>query len=191
MGDLAGFVAATYLRGVPYVQIGTTLLAQVDSSIGGKTAVNLQEGKNLIGAFNPPILVISDTGVLKSLPPRELRASMGEVVKYGIIRSPRLFSMLEKSEALFAKKDAFFFESVIAESAKIKAGIVSRDEFETKKERMILNLGHTFAHGFEQVTGYKRFLHGEAVGIGIAAAAKLAAALKICQIGRASCRERV
>lgn len=178
-GDLAGFAAATYLRGIAFVNIPTTLLAQVDSAIGGKTAINLDEGKNLVGVFYPPKLVISDVAVLTTLPSPELKAALGEVIKYGVIHDARLFGLLEKGVRLILEKNLKMLEAIVLASSKIKAGVVSRDEFETKGERMILNFGHTFAHGFEQATGYKKLLHGEAVAIGMICAAKLAVKLKL------------
>ncbi len=177
VGDLTGFAAATYLRGVPFVNAGTTLLAQVDSSIGGKTGINLEEGKNLIGAFYPPKLVISDLEALRTLPHREFKASLAEVVKYGIIRSPQLFRLLEKEVKRVLAKDISVLLPVVALCAKIKAGVVSRDERETKGERMILNYGHTFGHAFEQALGFKTFVHGEAVSVGMVCAAALAVRL--------------
>jgi 3-dehydroquinate synthase len=180
VSDLAGFAASVYLRGIRYVNIATTLLAQVDSAIGGKTAIDLKEGKNLMGAFWPPALVISDVNVLRSLPQRELCASFGEVVKYGVIRDPALFSLLEKNFKKMLRKDLGGIEKVVLACAKIKAGVVSRDEFETKGERAILNYGHTFAHGIEGALGYKGLVHGEAVAIGMMMAAQLAADLGLC-----------
>ena len=178
-GDLTGFAAATYLRGVPFVNIPTTLLAQVDSAIGGKTGINLREGKNLVGAFYPPRAVISDITTLKTLPERELHASLAEVVKYGMIRDARLFRFLERrGESILAKEPASL-EKIVEASAAIKAEVVSRDEYETKGERMILNFGHTFAHGFEQALHYSKLLHGEAVSIGMVCAAQLAVKLKM------------
>lgn len=174
VGDLAGFTAATFLRGIAFVNIPTTLLAQVDSAIGGKTGINLKEGKNLVGAFYPPRAVISDIQTLKTLPERELRASLAEVVKYGVIRDAKLFSFLEKNAAKILKKDPQSLEKIVQASAAIKAGVVSRDEHETKGERMILNFGHTYGHGFEQAGNYKKLLHGEAVSIGMVAASDLA-----------------
>ena len=179
VGDLTGFAAATYLRGVAFVNIPTTLLAQVDSSIGGKTGINLAEGKNLVGAFYPPRVVISDIAVLKSLPDRELYASLAEVVKYGAIADPQLFRFLEANAKKILAKDTASLEKIVQASAKIKAGVVSRDEFETKGERMILNFGHTFGHGFEQALGYSKLLHGEAVAVGMACAAGLAVKRKL------------
>ena len=179
VGDLTGFAAASYLRGVPFINIATTLLAQVDSAIGGKTGINLTEGKNLVGAFYPPRLVVSDIGVLKTLPDRELRASLGEVVKYGMIRDPGLFKFLERSRDAILRKDRRALERIVEISSRIKAGVVSRDEFEIKGERMILNFGHTFGHGIEQALHYRRLLHGEAVSVGMAFAARLAVELKL------------
>ena len=180
VSDLAGFAAAVYLRGIRYVNVATTLLAQVDSAIGGKTAIDLKEGKNLMGAFHPPALVISDVAVLKSLPTRELCASLGEVVKYGVIRSAELFDLLEKNGKAIFRKDLAVLEKIVASAAKIKAGVVSRDEFETKGERMILNYGHTFGHGVEGALHYGRIVHGEAVAVGMMMAAQLAVSLGLC-----------
>lgn len=180
VSDLAGFAASVYLRGIRYVNIATTLLAQVDSAIGGKTAIDLKEGKNLMGSFWPPALVISDVSVLRSLPQRELCASFGEVVKYGVIRDPALFNFLEKSCKKMLQKDLGAIEKVVLACARIKAGVVTRDEFETKGERAVLNYGHTFAHGIEGALGYKGLVHGEAVAIGMMMAAQLAADLGHC-----------
>ncbi|MFH1208195.1 MAG: 3-dehydroquinate synthase [Candidatus Omnitrophota bacterium] len=180
VSDLAGFAASVYLRGIRYVNIATTLLAQVDSAIGGKTAIDLKEGKNLMGSFWPPALVISDVSVLRSLPQRELCASLGEVVKCGVIRDPALFNFLEKNFKKILRKDLGAIEKVVLACAKIKAGVVSCDEFETQGERAILNYGHTFAHGVEGVLGYKGLVHGEAVAIGMMMAAQLAADLGLC-----------
>ncbi len=180
VSDLAGFTAAVYLRGIRYVNVATTLLAQVDSAIGGKTAIDLKEGKNLMGAFHPSALVIADVAVLKSLPTRELCASLGEVVKYGVIRSPELFDLLEKKGKAVLRKDLAVLEKIVTIAAGIKAEVVSRDEFETKGERMILNYGHTFGHGVEGALRYGRVVHGEAVAIGMMMAAQLAVALGRC-----------
>lgn len=180
VSDLAGFAASVYLRGIRYVNVATTLLAQVDSAIGGKTAIDLIEGKNLMGAFWPPVLVLSDVAVLKSLPPRELSASVAEVIKYGVIRSPALFNFLEKNYQKILRKDLVALEKIVALSAGIKAQVVSRDEFETKGERMILNYGHTFGHGIEGALRYGKLVHGEAVAIGMMMAAQLAAQLGLC-----------
>ena len=183
VSDLAGFVAAVYLRGIRYVNIATTLLAQVDSAIGGKTAIDLKEGKNLMGAFWPPALVISDVNVLRSLPQRELSASLGEAVKYGVIRDAALFNLLERNHKKILRKDLGTIEKIVLACARIKAGVVSRDEFETKGERAILNYGHTFAHGIEGALGYQGLVHGEAVAIGMMMAAQLAADLGLCAEG--------
>jgi 3-dehydroquinate synthase len=180
VSDLAGFAASVYLRGIRYVNIATTLLAQVDSAIGGKTAIDLREGKNLMGSFWPPALVISDVNTLRSLPQRELCASLGEVVKYGVIRDPALFHFLEKNHKKILRKDLGTIEKVVLACAKIKAGVVSRDEFEIQGERAVLNYGHTFAHGIEGGLGYKGLVHGEAVAIGMMMAAQLAADLGLC-----------
>jgi len=180
VSDLAGFAASVYLRGIRYVNIATTLLAQVDSAIGGKTAIDLKEGKNLMGSFWPPALVISDVSVLRSLPQRELSASFGEVVKYGVIRDPELFNYLEKNCKKMLQKDLGAIEKVVLACARIKAGVVTRDELETRGERAILNYGHTFAHGIEGALGYRGLVHGEAVAIGMMMAAQLAADLGHC-----------
>jgi 3-dehydroquinate synthase len=178
-GDLAGFAAATYLRGIAFVNAGTTLLAQVDSSIGGKTGINLPEGKNLVGSFYPPRAVISDIDTLKTLPDREFRASLAEVVKYGVIRDAVLFRLLELNAKKILGRHPGILETIVSTSSGIKAGVVSRDEFETKGERMILNFGHTFGHGFEQASGYLKLLHGEAVSLGMVCATHLAVKLGI------------
>ncbi|MBK8871239.1 MAG: 3-dehydroquinate synthase [Elusimicrobia bacterium] len=174
-GDMAGFVAATYMRGVPFVQCPTTLLAMVDASIGGKTGVDLPEGKNLVGAFWQPALVCMDLRVLKTLPDRHWRTGMAEVIKYGLMADPRLWARLEKSDLPTLKKNPRFLEQVVAVSAGIKADVVARDERETTGLRATLNLGHTFAHAIETVSGYTRYTHGEAVAIGLCAAARLGA----------------
>jgi 3-dehydroquinate synthase len=173
-GDLAGFAAATYLRGIVFINAGTTLLAQVDSSIGGKTGINLAAGKNLVGCFYPPKAVISDIDTLKTLPGREFRASLAEVVKYGVIKDPSLFRLLEMKGGKILRANRALLTKIVLTSASIKAAVVSRDEFETKRERMILNFGHTFGHGFEQASGYRQLLHGEAVSLGMVCATRLA-----------------
>ncbi len=173
VGDLAGFVAATYLRGIAFVQVPTTLLAQVDSSVGGKTGVNLPEGKNLVGSFHHPLAVFADIGLLGTLPDRELRAGLMESVKAGIIRDRALVRFMEEHADEVLGRDAKALEKVIAASIRMKAGVVNRDERENGL-RMILNLGHTVGHALEQATGYKTLLHGEAVGWGMVAALYLA-----------------
>ncbi len=172
IGDLAGFVAACYQRGVSLVQLPTTLLADVDSSVGGKTAVNHPGGKNLIGAFHQPKAVIIDTELLASLPARELRAGLAEIIKYGLIWDAKFFDWLESNiDALLAREPAALVHA-IHRSCQIKAEIVGHDERETG-ERALLNLGHTFGHAIEAATGYVEWLHGEAVGVGLVMAADL------------------
>ncbi len=178
VGDLAGFVAATYLRGIRLVQVPTTLLAQIDSSIGGKTAVNHSLGKNLIGAFYQPSLVVIDPEVLASLPPREFRAGLYEAIKYGVISDRRLFNRITQRVEQLKKLDSFELQHLIARCCEIKSDVVRRDEREGSLRR-ILNFGHTVGHALETVTRYRRFLHGEAVGIGMQAAARIAENLGI------------
>jgi len=172
IGDLAGFAAATFLRGVPYVQVPTTLLAQVDSSVGGKTGVNHREGKNLIGAFYQPRLVLIDVAVLRTLPRRELVSGMAEVIKYGIIADPGLFGLLERNLERLLDLDRELLVEAVAASCAIKARVVETDERESDY-RAVLNFGHTIGHALESLTGYERFLHGEAVAIGMAQAAAI------------------
>ncbi len=176
VGDMAGFVAASYLRGVPCVQVPTTIVAQVDSSIGGKTGVNHALGKNLIGAFHPPRLVFVDTDTLRSLPRAELAAGMAEVVKHGIIRDPELFAFLEQhlDEILDMSIGATELDWLIARNGSIKAAVVSADEKEGGL-RAILNYGHTIGHAIEAATDYKRYRHGEAVILGALAVGEIAA----------------
>jgi 3-dehydroquinate synthase len=169
IGDLAGFAASSYLRGTPFVQIPTTLLAQVDSSVGGKTGVNHKQGKNLIGAFYQPRAVIIDVEVLSSLPRRELLAGMAEVIKYGIIEDSVLFTQLEEKVDRLLALDRRLLSQVIATSCAIKARVIEKDERENDV-RAILNFGHTVGHALEAATKYQRFLHGEAVAIGMAKA---------------------
>jgi 3-dehydroquinate synthase len=178
VGDVAGFAAATFLRGLPIVQIPTTLLAQVDSAIGGKVGVNHPLGKNLIGAFHQPAAVLIDPDVLGTLPRREFRAGLYEVVKYGVIASRPLFEMLDaKMSALFAREPAALIPA-IAESCRIKADVVGIDERESGPRRA-LNFGHTIGHALEAVTRYRRFRHGEAVAYGMLAAAEIAVARRV------------
>jgi 3-dehydroquinate synthase len=172
VGDMAGFAAATYQRGVAYVQVPTTLLAQVDSSVGGKTGVNHPGGKNLIGAFHQPNAVLADVRTLATLPQRELRAGLAEVIKYGLICDAPFFDWLEAHIGELLARDVEALTHVIRRSCEIKAQIVGRDEFE-HGERAVLNLGHTFAHAIEAATGYSRWLHGEAVGVGLFVAATM------------------
>jgi 3-dehydroquinate synthase len=172
VGDLAGFVAATFLRGVPLVQAPTTLLAQVDSSVGGKVGVNLPRGKNLVGAFYQPRLVLVDTKTLDTLPLREFRSGLAEVIKYGIIYDAKLFAGLENNVERVLQRELTLLEPIIARCCAIKAEIVSKDERENGL-RAILNFGHTIGHAIEAVTKYGELLHGEAIAIGMVCAAEL------------------
>jgi 3-dehydroquinate synthase len=174
VGDLAGFVAATFARGLAFVQVPTTLLAQVDSSVGGKVGVNLPGGKNMVGAFWQPAGVLVDTAVLDTLPEREYRAGLAEVVKYGVILDADFFNYLEAHAAELSTRDAGGLERVIARSCRLKADVVEADERELSGRRAVLNYGHTFCHALETVTAYGRHLHGEAVAIGMMCAARLA-----------------
>jgi 3-dehydroquinate synthase len=169
VGDVGGFVAAIFMRGIPYVQVPTTFLAQVDSSVGGKTGVNLPEGKNLVGSFHHPLAVFADIGLLGTLPDRELRAGLMESVKAGIIRDRALVRFMEEHAEEVLGRNPKALEKVIAASIRMKAGVVNADERENGL-RMILNFGHTVGHALEQATGYKSLLHGEAVGWGMVAA---------------------
>jgi 3-dehydroquinate synthase len=172
VGDVGGFVAASYLRGVALVHVPTTLVAQVDSALGGKTGVNLPEGKNLVGAFYPPRLVLADPELLATLPGREFRGGLAEVIKYGVIADAKLFAFLEKEMDGILRGDARSLEYVIRRSIAIKARVVSKDEKESGL-REILNFGHTFGHALESVTNYRHFQHGEAVAWGMMCAALL------------------
>ena len=172
VGDLAGFVGATYLRGLAFVQVPTTLLSQVDSSVGGKVGVNLRAGKNLVGAFYQPRLVICDLDVLKSLPDREFRAGLAEVIKYGIIHDASLFRNLERNLGAVLRRDPRVLARIIARCCEIKAEVVGQDETESGL-RAILNFGHTIGHGLEAISGYGKYLHGEAISIGQIVAARL------------------
>lgn len=172
VGDLAGFVAATYLRGIPFVQAPTTLLAQVDSSVGGKTGVNLRAGKNLVGSFYQPRLVLCDLDTLKTLPRREYISGLAEVIKYGIIYDAILFAQLEHNLPRLLQRDPAALAAVVARCCEIKADVVGHDETESGL-RAILNFGHTLGHAIENSSGYGRFLHGEAISIGQVVAARL------------------
>jgi 3-dehydroquinate synthase len=172
VGDMTGFLAAVYMRGVPYVQVPTTLLAQVDSSIGGKTGSNLAAGKNLIGSFHHPLAVLADTDVLATLPATELSAGLQESVKAGIIYDAKLFAYLERNADSVLKGDVKALTYVVAASVRVKADVVAKDERESGL-RMILNYGHTLGHAIEAATGYRQLLHGEAVGWGSIAATRL------------------
>ncbi len=173
VGDIAGFAAATYMRGIGYIQIPTTLLAQVDSSVGGKTGVNLAQGKNLVGAFYQPGLVFIDLSFLKTLPEKEYLTGLAEVIKYGIIWDSEFFSFLENNLNKTKARDINCLLQIAARCCEIKAEIVAHDEKE-KGLRALLNLGHTFGHAFEALTDYKKFTHGEAVAIGMLCSARLA-----------------
>jgi 3-dehydroquinate synthase len=173
VGDVAGFVAASYARGIALVHVPTTVVAQVDSAIGGKTGVNLPEGKNLVGAFYPPKGVVADPGVLSSLPPRDFRSGVYEIIKYGVIGDVKLFRFLEDKLEKVLRRDRAALSFVIERSIAQKARVVSKDEHESGL-REILNFGHTFAHALESATGYRTYLHGEAVGWGMLAAGRLA-----------------
>jgi 3-dehydroquinate synthase len=176
VGDTAGLVAATYLRGVPFVQAPTTVMAQVDSSVGGKVAVNHPGGKNIIGAFYQPRLVVADMTTLKTLPLREIKAGLAELIKYGVISDAGFFKWLEENAGKLLSLDGTALAHAVAVSCRIKARIVEADETE-QGLRAILNFGHTVGHAVESLSGYKVFLHGEAVAVGMAAAARLAEAM--------------
>jgi 3-dehydroquinate synthase len=175
VGDIAGYAAATYLRGIPFVQVPTTLLAQVDSSVGGKTGINHPKGKNLIGAFYQPRLVVVDTSTLDTLPAREYACGLAEAVKYGIVLDADLFAFMEANAAGVLAKDKTCLQRVISTSCRTKASVVEKDEREGGV-RAVLNYGHTLGHAVEALTGYRQFLHGEAVAIGMAQAARLSEA---------------
>jgi 3-dehydroquinate synthase len=180
IGDMTGFAAATWLRGINFVQVPTTLLAMVDASIGGKTGVNHPQGKNLIGAFHQPRLVLIDPQVLQTLPAREFRAGMAEVIKYGVIWDAELFAQMEQSKRLDQMRylDADLLQSILNRSCQAKADVVSKDEKEAGL-RAILNYGHTIGHAVESLTGYRVVNHGEAVAIGMVAAGQIAVALEM------------
>ena len=172
VGDVAGFLASVFMRGIPVVQIPTTLVAQVDSAIGGKTGVNLVSGKNLIGTFHQPLVVLADPDVLTTLPEREYRSGLLEAMKYGVIRNPAIFDLMESQREAILRRDVALLEQLIVDCIKVKAEVVSADEREGG-ERRILNFGHTIGHTLESATKYRHFLHGEAVGWGMIAAAAI------------------
>ena len=172
VGDVGGFLASVFMRGVPVVQIPTTLLAQVDSAIGGKTGVNLASGKNLIGTFHQPLVVLVDPDGLATLSERQYRSGLFEAMKYGVIRNPAIFELMESNRDALLRRDGALLETLITECIRVKADVVSADERESG-ERRILNFGHTIGHALEAETGYKKLLHGEAVGWGMIAAALL------------------
>ncbi|HEX3148447.1 MAG TPA: 3-dehydroquinate synthase [Gemmataceae bacterium] len=174
IGDLTGFVAATYNRGLPLVMVPTTLLAMVDSSVGGKVGVNLPEGKNLVGAFHQPACVWIDTALLDTLPDREYRSGLAEVVKYGVILDPVLFEWLEANTEAIVRREPRAIAHMVARSCRLKADVVEQDEREEAGLRLVLNYGHTFAHAYETLGGYGSWLHGEAVAAGMVSALRLA-----------------
>src|SRR5450631_1870726 len=178
VGDVAGFLASIFMRGLPVIQIPTTLVAQVDSAIGGKTGVNLVSGKNLIGTFHQPLAVLADPEVLATLPDREYRSGLFEAMKYGVIRNPQIFDLMEAHREALLRRDGEVLERLIVECVQVKADVVSADEREGG-ERRILNFGHTIGHALESATKYKHFLHGEAVGWGMVAATLIGKNLKI------------
>jgi len=190
VGDMSGFAAACYQRGVPFVQVPTTLLAQVDSSVGGKTGVNHPGGKNLIGAFHQPSAVFADTNTLNTLPDRELRAGLAEVIKYGLIVDRAFFDWLEEHAERLLARDPAALTHAIKRSCEIKAEIVARDERE-QGDRALLNLGHTFGHAIESATHYSSWLHGEAVGAGMLLAADMSERLGWVSAGDVSRVERI
>ena len=189
VGDIAGFAAAIYMRGIRFVQVPTTLLAQVDSSVGGKTGVNHPRGKNLIGAFHQPEAVVADTDTLRMLPPRELSAGLAEVLKHGLLADADYFAQVTDDLPRLLACDEQALTEAIARSCQIKAAIVARDEKESG-ERALLNLGHTFGHAIEALTGYERWLHGEAVGCGMCLAADLSQRLGLISRGDVETIER-
>ena len=191
VGDLAGFAAATLLRGLPLVQVPTTLLAQVDAAIGGKTGIDHAHGKNLVGAFHQPRLVLIDVATLRTLPRREFVAGLAEVIKYGMIRDAELFGTLEaRLDALLALDEGVLVP-VVATSCRHKAAVVAADEREQSGERAVLNFGHTIGHALEVLTEYRGLLHGEAVAIGMVAAARLSRALGVCDAATVERLERL
>ena len=177
VGDLAGFVASIYKRGVPYIQVPTTLLAQIDSSIGGKTAIDLASGKNMVGAFYQPSLVFADTKALKTLDKRQIRNGLAEAIKYGIIGDAKLFAYIEANHKKFLKGEVEVLNFIIRRCARTKAKIVSKDEKETKGLRTVLNFGHTVGHAVEAAGRYDQYHHGEAVGLGMRVAARISVTL--------------
>lgn len=186
IGDVAGFVAATYKRGTPYIQIPTTLLAQVDSSIGGKTAIDLPVAKNMVGAFYQPRLVMSDILSLKTLTAGQVRSGISEVIKYGVIADRGLFGFLERNLEKILDLDESALDFIVSRSSAIKADIVSRDEFDRKKIRAALNFGHTLGHAIETASGYAGYSHGQAVAIGMVIATNISLALGILPAPEAS-----
>lgn len=178
VGDVGGFLASVFMRGIPVIQVPTTLLAQVDSAIGGKTGVNLSAGKNLLGTFHQPLAVLADPDVLATLPEREYRSGLFEAMKYGVIRNPAIVELMEENRDALLQRRSELLETLIAECIRIKADVVSGDERESG-ERRILNFGHTVGHALEAETNYKRFLHGEAVAWGMIAASIIGLSMEI------------
>jgi 3-dehydroquinate synthase len=190
VGDVAGFVAATYMRGVNFVQLPTTVLAQVDASIGGKTAIDHPKAKNLIGAFHQPRLVLVDPAVVRSLPEREYRSGVADIVKHGIVLDADYFAEVERDAAALCARDLPVVERIIGGSCRLKASVVERDERESEL-RHVLNYGHTIGHALEAATGYARFAHGEAVALGIVAEARLARRLGLASDDTVARQERL
>jgi 3-dehydroquinate synthase len=179
VGDLSGFIASIYKRGIPYIQIPTTLLGQIDSGIGGKTAVDLKEAKNMIGTFYQPALVLNDISLLKTLSPRQMRSGIAEAIKYGIIRDSSILDYIERYLKEIMAFNENILEDLVYRCAKIKAEIVEIDEKEKKNIRTILNFGHTLGHALETASGYRLYTHGEAIGIGMLTALYIGVKLKI------------
>jgi len=187
VGDLAGFVAAIYKRGIPYIQVPTTLLAQIDSSIGGKTAIDLPTGKNLVGAFYQPRLVFADTQVLKTLSQRQIRNGLAEAIKYGIIGDVKLFNYIEANHQKFLNGEIEVLNFIVRRCAAIKAQVVSEDEKETKNIRTILNFGHTVGHAVEAASRYDQYHHGESVGLGMRVAARISVGMGLLNSSQEGC----
>jgi 3-dehydroquinate synthase len=190
VGDVAGFAAATYMRGINFVQLPTTVLAQVDASIGGKTAIDHPLGKNMIGAFHQPRLVVVDPAVARTLPEREFRSGLAEIVKHGIVLDAEYFVELERDLQPLAARDLGVLERIIGGSCRLKASVIERDEREAEL-RHVLNYGHTIGHALEASTGYARYAHGEAVALGIVAEARLARRLGIADDGTTTRQHRM
>lgn len=191
VGDLGGFAAASFVRGLPFVQVPTSLLADVDSSVGGKTGINHPAAKNMLGAFHQPIGVLIDTAVLESLPAREFAAGMAEVIKYGVILDADFFAFLEQRAEAIQQREPNILRQVIARCCRLKADVVENDEFERTGLRAVLNYGHTFGHAFEALAGYGELLHGEAVAIGMLYASRLAERLGFIDAAITSRQEKL
>lgn len=191
VGDLGGFAAASFVRGLPFVQVPTSLLADVDSSVGGKTGINHPAAKNMLGAFHQPVGVLIDTSVLDTLPAREFAAGMAEVVKYGVILDADFFTFLEQRVDAINHRDPGILRQVIARCCRLKADVVEKDEFERTGLRAVLNYGHTFGHAFEALAGYGELLHGEAVAIGMLYASRLAERLGFIDAATTHRQERL